>query len=206
MLNNNLKPLQENEIAGAVTANAIIRHLQGMNSLSEFLSIEPNGQGSVNFDFDDNSFIKIILGMVKEAQEFEFDFKGSISNGNLSVSSGKVYFPDAVVSVSGGTFDDDDTVHIVLTGSASGSISGQLATGGVSGIVTSATTMLLPLMTTATINGEKVVKYYHVGDYVFNWRPPAWCTGYDASKQQALTHGINGFAPEWIEIGDCEEE
>lgn len=205
MLNNNLKPLQENEIAGAVTANAIIRHLQGMNSLSEFLAIEPNGQGSVNFDFDANSFIKVILGMVKDTQELEFSFKGSISNGNLHVSSGKVYFPDTVVSVSGGTFDEDDTVHIVLTGSASGSISGQLATGGVSGIVTSATTMLLPLMTTATINGEKVVKYYHVGDYVFNWRPPAWCANYDASKQQALTHGINGFAPEWVEIGDCEE-
>lgn len=205
-LNYNLKPLQENEIAGPITTNAIIKHLQGMRSLSEFLSIEPNGQGSVNFDLDANSLIKVILGMVEDTQELEFDFKGSISNGNLHVSSGKVYFPNTSVSVSGGTFDDDDTVHIALTGSASGSISGSLATGSVSRVITNATTMLLPLLTTATINGEKVVKYYHVGDYVFDMLPPAWISGFRSDSVQALSHDANSFAPVWIDYGQCEEE
>lgn len=204
-LNYNLKPLQENEIAGQLTINTIIKHLQGMRSLSEFMSITPNGQGSVNFDLDVKSIIDVILGMVKDTQELEFDFKGSISNGNLHVSSGKVYFPNTSVSVSGGTFDDDDTVHIALTGSASGSISGSLATGSVSRVITNATTMLLPLMTTATINGEKVVKYYHVGDYVFDMLPPAWINGFDATVTQSLDHVAGSNDLIWNTYSDCEQ-
>jgi len=204
-LNYNLNPLQDNEIAGKKTIDPIQRHLQGMRSLSEFMSITANGQGSVNFDLDMKSIIDVILSMVKVQEALQCSFRGSVNGNTLTVSSGHVHFPDANVSISGGTFSVGQTVHIALTGSTS-SISGQLATGNVTSIMTNATTMLLPLMTTVTIRGETYPLYYHVGDYVFDWRPAPWCTGYDASKEQALTHGIGSYAPEWQEIGECEEE
>lgn len=204
-LNYNLKSLQDNEIAGKQTINPIVGHLQGMHSLSEFMTITPNGQGSVNFDLDVKSIIDVILGMVKTQEALQCSFRGSVNGNTLTVSSGHVHFPDANVSISGGTFSVGQTVHIALTGSTS-SISGQLATGNVTSVMTSATTMLLPLMTTVTVGGETYPMYYHVGDYVFANRPMCWCAGYDASKEQALTHGINAYLPTWTEIGECEEE
>lgn len=204
-LNYNLKPLNENEIAGRQTVNPLITHLQGMNSLSDFLSIMPNGQGSVNFDLDVKSIIDVILGMVKTQEALQCSFKGTVNGSTLTVSSGKVYFPDTVVNVSGGTFSTGQTVHIALNGSPS-SISGSLATGNVSRIITNATTMLLPLMTTTTIGGETYPLYYHVGDYVFDWRPGAWISGFDSSATQSLDHVAGSYEPVWQTYSPCPEE
>lgn len=205
-LNHNIRQLQANEIAGQGTINPMQQFMLGMNSLSDFLTIEANGKGSVNFDFDAKQLIKIILDMVSTNEALQCSFRGSVDGNTLTVSSGKVYFPDTVVSVSGGTFSTGQTVHIALTGSTS-SISGTLATGNVGNrIITSATTMLLPLMTTTTIGGKTYPFYYHVGDYVFDWRPATWISGFDSTKTQSLDHIAGSNDVIWNTYEECDEE
>lgn len=205
-LNYNIHPLDEGEIAGKGTINPIVNFLLGMRSQSEFLAINPNGRGSINFDLDADALIKVVLGMVEEGEELECSFKGTISNGSLYVTGGHVYFPDTVVNISGGTFDDDDTVHIVLSGAPyPATITGYLTSqGNVSRTMPNATTMTLPLLTTATVNGTKVVRYYHVGDYAFSWRPAQWCAGYDQSATQSLDHVAGSDIPTWQTYEPCD--
>lgn len=60
----NLQRLRENEIAGQKTANALIDFCLGMNSTSKYLILNPNGRGSVNFDFDEGGLLADIASML----------------------------------------------------------------------------------------------------------------------------------------------
>ena len=213
MLNNNRKPLQENEIAGAVTANTVIRHLQGMNSLSEFLSIEPNGQGSVNFDFDAYSLAKVILGMVEDGETLSFDFKCKLDKKHLTVVAGKVYLPDTpVVSISSmsqtlGNSDSGKMVYVRLSKSGS-TISGELVFDDpVTHTLMTGNNNYRVCLPVAIVTGSGnnwKVRYMHLGSFSLTQVPYFWIDAYDKSKAQFLSHGANADGETWIDATECE--
>ncbi len=211
-LNHNLKPLQDNEIAGPITTNPIIKHLQGMNSLSEFLAIEPNGQGSVNFDFDAYSLAKVILGMVENGETLSFDFKCTLDEDHLAVAAGKVYLPETVVSVSGmsetlGNSDSGKMVYVRLSKSGS-TIQGELVFDDpITHTLMTGNNNYRVCLPVAIVTGSGdnwKVRYRHLGSFALTQVPYFWIDAYDKSKAQFLSHGANADGETWIDATECE--
>ena len=86
--NYNLLRLRENEIAGHETANALIDFMLGMGSTSKYLSINPNGHGSVNFSLDEGG---LMADMIPRS------YLGPFCLTTDGVGSGKVFIADGTV-------------------------------------------------------------------------------------------------------------
>ena len=84
-----LQRLKENEIAGPKTANALIDFCLGMSTTSKYLTISPNGRGSINFDFNASELLANAIS----------EYVGAFSMNTRGVEAGTI----VVNSAGGGT-------------------------------------------------------------------------------------------------------
>jgi len=207
-LNHDIRPLKDNEIAGAQTINPIVQYLLGMRSLTpQYMSINPNGRGSVNFNLNFPALAADVLKLV-QADNLEHDFKVSIGETTVSVSSGKVLFPSNAASIQGDTFNlsgaDGKTVYALLTSQTAGSLQLGVAPTSLLHVSGNSYTMTLPIATLAYSNNAWSVLYHNIGSFEFGNTPYFWEAGYDRTKAQAYMHNANADVA-WVTYGDCDE-
>ena len=209
MLSHNIRRLRDNEIAGADTVNPIVKFLLGMKSQSEYLTINPNGMGSVNFDFDAGSILRNVMEMM-HAIDLDFSFKVTISGTSptLHVAAGTVYLPDHSVGISSYTHnlalaDAEKMVYVRLNSASAGelvfdsAVTHTIQTGGGSYRVT------LPIAAVSHSGGSWQVTYHHLGDIELVEMPYCYISGYDRSKVQGLMHGAGADGVKWTDAGTC---
>lgn len=206
---NNFEPLKENEIAGAQTINPMQRYMLGIHSLSEFLDVNPDGQGSISFDLNFEALAGSIIGMLGDNGGINFDFKCSVSSNNvLTVSGGKVFLPFDVCTVSStstslSSGDSGKMVYVRLTSKTTGSIvlsssvTHTIQTGNQEYRVT------LPVATITYNNGWKV-QYHHIGAFSLTQTPYCYIDGYSKGSAQSLDHQANTDDQKWNTYGECE--
>ena len=216
-LNYDIRRLKDNEIAGADTINPMVRFILGMKSQSEYLTINPDGMGSVNFDLDAESLLKIAQTFISQQTDgLNFDFRctiGGSTSHSLSVSGGRVWFPQSgdVASISSyshtlSSGDVGKMLYVRLTSKTSGTIvldnavTHTLQTGNDEYRVT------LPIAT-ITRSGENYgVRYHHIGSFALLEEPFFWKDGYDKSAYQFLVHRQDQNEERWVSASDCNEE
>lgn len=210
-INYDMHRLGDNEVAGKETINPIVTMLQGMRSTSEFLTINPNGRGSVNFDLDFTALAANILKLIK-IPELSFDFQCSVnSNGRLTVSSGKVFLPSSSVSISSyshnlSSGDSGKMVYVRLNSASSGEIvlssavTHTLQTGNQDYRVT------LPVATITKSNSVWSVRYHHIGSFDLTTMPYFYIGGYSRGDVQTLDHTADSDGMAWQTYGECPEK
>jgi len=212
-LNYDIEPLRENEVAGAKTINPLVRFVLGIQAPSDYLSINPNGRGSINIELDSGSLAKWILSMVN-SESLKFDFKCTIGGNNgrsLSVAGGKVYFPDDVASISSmshtlSSSDSGKMIYVRLTSKTLGTlvldnaVTHTLMTGNDDYRV------CLPIATITYSSGQYGIRYQHIGSFAFESLPYFWKDGYSKSDYQFLVHRDGENEERWESANDCDEE
>ena len=210
-INYDMHRLKDGEIAGKETVNPIVNFVQGMRSISDFLTINPNGRGSINFDLDFAALAANILKLIK-IPELNFDFECSISsNGRLTVSSGTVFLPFNSVSISSyshnlSNSDSGKMVYVRLNSASSGEI---VLSSGVTHTLQTGNNdfrVTLPVATLTKSGANWRIKYHHIGSFDLTTVPYFYEVGYDKSQVQTLDHtdGTNGM--QWVTYGECPEK
>lgn len=216
-INYDIHKLKEGEIAGQETINPIVTFVQGMRSISDFLTINPNGRGSINLDLDFTALAANILKLVK-IPELNFDFECSISNnGRLTVSSGTVFLPFHSVSVplysyNLDSLDSGKMVYVRLSHDTnesgdvpnkgeivlSSGVTHTLQTGNSNYRVT------LPVATLTKNNSVWSVKYHHIGAFDLTTMPYFYVSGYNKGATQSLDHEADTDGGKWVSYGECD--
>ena len=209
LINDDIQPLKENEIAGAGTINPLQKYVLGMHSLSEFLTLNPDGRGSVSFDLNFEALAGSILGMLGESGGINFDFRCTINNDTLYVSSGKVFLPFDVATISAYTHnlssgDSGKMVYARLTSKTSGAI--EFSSGVTHTLQTGSNEyrVTLPIATITLTDGAWGIKYHHIGAFSLAETPYFYISGYNKSNTQTLDHAANSDDVTWQTYGTCE--
>lgn len=215
-LNYDIARLEDGQIAGPRTINPIVDYILGYQSTSDFLNINPNGRGSVEFDLDFEGMAKAILamvaGMMQDGAALDFDFRVSVEEGVLSVQGGTVYLPDNSVAISALTHnldpqeDSGKMIYVRLTGATAGSlqfggaVTHTLQTGDGNFRAT------LPVATLSYSGGAWQVRYRHLGAFVLAHTPYFWIPGYGRGRAQALMHRADEDGLRWVDYATCDDE
>lgn len=219
-LNYDIEPLDDNQIAGAKTINPIIKYILGMDSTSDFLAINPNGRGSVNFDLDAGALAKWILSMIDDNTglnlewDFKVNFTKSGSSNRISVRAGQVFFPDNSVSISGinnqsiSSSSSGKMVYVRLNSKSSGelvidnAVTHTLQTGNDN------YRMTLPIATITykSSNNTWSARYHHIGSFSFGSYPYFWKDNFTKGDYQFLVHRNGQNEERWVSAGDCSSE
>ena len=197
-----LDPLKKHDIAGRQTVNPIIDWIQNFGTLSDFLYLTPNREGSMSIDLDFVGLAGRILAMVEHLQA---EFRGSIAGEKIKVTGGHVYFPDRTYSLADytknlGVFDNGKSLMIVINSTGAAYNWGELPTALVD---LQAGSMTLPLVKAESSGGQWRVIHHHVGAFVFTIPPAPLISGWSASEPQTLDHPANGSFT-WVSYGDCQ--
>ena len=205
LINDDITPLKEHEIAGPQTINPLQKYVLGMHSLSEFLTLNPDGRGSVSFDLNFEALATSIIGLLGESGGINFDFRCTINDGTLYVSSGKVYLPFDVASISAYTHslasgDSGKMIYARLTSKTSGEI--VLSSGVTHTLQASNYRLTLPIATITYTDGEWGITYHHLGAFALEEEPYFWISNYNKNENQHLVHDAGADGTKWAKIED----
>lgn len=204
---NNFEPLGEKEIAGQRTINPMQRYMLGIHSLSEFITINPDGMGSISLDMDYASLASSILGLLGDSGGINFDFRCDVNGSTLTVEAGTVFLPFSQVSIAKFTHtlvsgDNGKMIYARLSSTTTGEI---VLSNGVTHTLQTGNQdyrTTLPIATVTNNNGW-AVKYHHIGAFTLTETPYFYVSGYSKGSTQTLDHDANTDGGKWVSYGDC---
>lgn len=210
-LNYDIERLKENEICGAESFNLLIDYVLNFKSLSEFLTLNPDGQGSYTIDLDFAALAAAIIGGLPSNVKLNFDFACNIDSSNhLTVSAGKIFLPDRQIAISAynttiSSGDSGKMVYVRMTdknhadivvGSA---VTHTLQTGNNDFRVT------LPIATINIVNSTWQMTYHHIGSFHITQEPYFYISGYNKAANQSLDHAAGYDGLQWNTYGECQQ-
>ena len=205
MINNNLilDYLNDDNIAGNGAMNPVIKWIRNMATISEFLTISPNGGGSVDLDFD---FAGVCARILKLVEKSYGEFRASISGKDrLTVQGGTIYMgKDYVFSLGSysrnlGAGDDGKVLCANVT--ARGSVS--WSWGSAPSALVTDTGVSLPVAKAVKSGNSWQAWQLHLGSFCFAIPPQCFIAGYDTTKTQSLDH-VSGTLT-WTTYKKCNK-
>ncbi|MBQ7177539.1 MAG: hypothetical protein IJS08_09000 [Victivallales bacterium] len=188
-----VKILKARELPGAETWNVVAKMLRNFK-VGQGLYLHREADGSLALEMEPSGGGAVNAG-----------FFGSISNGALTISAGKVFLPESVLSLSKVTHSVSNGRHYYVEISKNGSTYSatmQYDSSYPSPMLDKSTLKLCyPLLNIAS--GR--VRHAHIGDIIITALPYFWLDNYAGDAAQSLDHDANG-ALRWNTYGECQQQ
>jgi len=206
--NNNLHVdyLSETNIAGSLTVNPIIRWIQGIQAISEFLTLSPNGSGSVDIDLD---FAGICAKTLKLVEKSYGEFKARIVGKNkLQIAAGTIYVGDKKFSIPAynrtlGAGDSGDCMKVTIANNGGG-WSASASWGVMPPVAVTDTTLVIPICKAVKSGKTWQAWQCQLGSVVIPFPPACMIDGYDKNEAQSLDH--NKGTLQWTTYKICKKD
>ena len=205
MINNNLilDYLNDDNIAGNGAMNPVIKWIRNMATISEFLTISPNGGGSVDLDFDFAGVCARILRLVEKSYG---EFKARIiGKDNLEIAAGTIYVGDKKFSIPAysrklGAGDSGDCMKVTIANNGGG-WSASASWGVMPPMAVTDTTLVIPICKAVKSGNTWQAWQCQLGSVVIPFPPPCMIDGYDTAEAQSLDH-VQGTL-QWTTYRKC---